>query len=799
MKFTLSWLKDHLDTDAPLNEIGRTLTMIGLEVEGIHDPGADLKDFIVGHVISAEKHPDADKLKLCTVDTGSEMLQIVCGAPNARAGLKIVLARVGTLIPATGDVLKKGKIRGVESFGMMCSSRELGLGDDHAGIMELPADAPVGVPVTQILPVDPVIDVAITPNRADCLGVRGIARDLAAAGLGTLKDDPLVATVPGAFDSPVLVRHAFPEGAEDASPLFVGRTIRGVKNGPSPQWLKDRLTAVGLRPISALVDITNYVTVGWGRPLHVFDADTLTGNITVRFATDGETVEALNDKTYTLDESVVVIADDAGAQSIGGVVGGTPTGCTDATTTVFVEAALFDAHRIAATGRRLTVESDAKHRFERGVDPASAGWGVELATRLILDLCGGEASAPVVSGAAPSTARVITFRPGRVKQLVGIDVATDRMAEMLRGLGCDVTADGASLTVRPPSWRGDLGAEHDLVEEVARLYGYDNIPAVSLPRSPMPRPVLTPRQRQTRALGRTLASRGMMETVTWSFLPQAQAELFGGGSDALRLANPISSDLDAMRPSILPNLIAAAGRNAARGYADVSLLEVGPQFNGGEPGEQSLMASGLRAGRSGPRHWDAAPRAVDALDAKADAIGALKGAGVPVENLQVSTDAPSFYHPGRSGCLRLGPKVIARFGEIHPGVLKAMDVKGPVVAFEIFVDALPLPKVKPTKARPLLKASPFQPLERDFAFVVEATIGADALLRAAKGADKVLITDASVFDVYEGANMPEGTKSVAVSVTLQPVDRTLTDEDIEQVSRKVIAAIEKATGGTLRG
>ncbi len=798
MKFTLSWLKDHLDTDAPLAEIGKTLTMIGLEVEEIHDPGAVLGDFIVGHVLAAEKHPDADKLRVCKVDTGTETLQIICGAPNAREGIKVALARPGNIIPATGDKLKKGKIRGVESQGMMCSTRELGLGDDHDGIIELPADAPIGAPLTKVLPTDPVIDIAVTPNRADALSVRGVARDLAAAGLGTLKPDPMVEEVKGGFESPVKVRLGLPEGADDACPMFVGRVIRGVKNGPSPQWLKDRLAEIGLRPISALVDITNYVTIGWGRPLHVFDADKLTGDLTVRFAKPGEEIAALNDKSYTLDDSVVVIADDAKARSIGGVVGGEDTGCGDDTVTVFLEAALFDPRRVARTAREYAIESDAKHRFERGVDPASALWGNHLATRLILDLCGGEASELVIAGETPSWHREIAFRPARVAQSVGIDVPEADMKASLESLGCVVTT-GESWTVAPPSWRGDLEEEHDVIEEVARLFGYDNIPVVPMPRASMPTPVLSPRQKQVRQVTRGLAARGLRETVTWSFLPTDQAALFGGGQEAMKLANPISSDLDCMRPSILPNLATAAARNAARGFADVALFEVGPQFFGPEPGDQKLMATGLRAGKTGPRHWETAPRPVDVFDAKADAIGALAAAGAPTDNLQVVAEAPSHYHPGRSGCLKLGPKVLACFGDLHPGVLKALGVKGAVVGFEVFLDEIPLPKQKPTKTRPLLKASPFQPLERDFAFVLDSAIAADAVVRAAKGADKGLIADVGVFDLYEGKNMPEGKKSLAITVTLQPTDKTMTDEEIDFVSNKVIAAVEKATGGVLRG
>lgn len=797
MKFTLSWLKDHLDTTASVAEIGKTLTMIGLEIEEIIDPSSKLDGFVVGHVLTAEKHPDADKLRLCTVTNGTDTLQIVCGAPNARAGLKVALATPGCVVPATGDKLKKGKIRGVESQGMMCSTRELCLGEDHDGIIELPLDTPVGVPLASVLNIDPVFDISVTPNRADCLGVRGVARDLAAVGLGTLKADPLVAPFASTFASPRKVSIA--EDAQGACPVFVGRTIRGVKNVESPQWLKDRLVAVGLRPISALVDITNYVTIGWARPLHVFDADKLAGDMVVRFGQGEESLEALNDKTYALTTEMVVIADQAKAQSIGGVMGGLETGCTESTTTVFLESALFEPRRIAKTARALALESDAKHRFERGVDPQSPVWGAELATRLILDLCGGEASDLVIAGGMPAGNGPISFRPSRVKQLVGIEVATEIMVGMFERLGCDVLVNGDdALTVQPPSWRGDLAEEHDLVEEVARLNGYDNLPVTPLPRLSMPKQVLSAAQKSLRLMTRTLVGRGLHETVTWSFLPRAQAVLFGGGQAELVLANPISSDLDAMRPSILPNLATAAGRNAARGFPNLGLFEVGPQFHGGEPGDQTRVIAGLRAGKTGPRHWDAKPRAVDVFDVKADVLAVLKAAGVNTDSLQIVAEAPGYYHPGRSGSLRLGKQVVAQFGDLHPAVLKALDVKGPMVGFEVFVERLPTPKAKATKARSLLQASAFQPLERDFAFVVDSAVAADAMVRAAKGADRQMITDVAVFDLYQGPNMPDGKKSLAVTVTLQPMEKTLTDAEIEEISGKVIAAIEKATGGTLR-
>ena len=797
MKFTLSWLKDHLETDAPLDVIVEKLTAVGLEVEEVHDPAKDLAPFIVGHVVEAGPHPNADRLKVCRVDTGAEVIQVVCGAPNARQGLKVALARPGDRIPDSGEVLKKGKIRDVESQGMMCSWRELGLGSDHSGIIELPDDAAVGAKLTSVVNLDPVIEVAITPNRMDCLGVRGIARDLAAAGLGTLKplDEP---AIPGTFASPVGVALE-----HDGCPMFVGRYVRGVKNGDSPQWLKDRLEAVGLRPISALVDITNYVTVDRGRPLHVFDAAKLSGSVRARPGRPGETLLALNGKTYDLDADMVVIADDARALGLGGIMGGEDEGATAETTDVFVESALFDAVTVANTGRRLAIDSDARYRFERGVDPQSAVWGCELATRLILDLCGGEPSELVVAGAPPAGPGAIAVRPERVAALGGVDLSRDRVVEILRALAFTVedTADGR-LAVVPPSWRLDVTEEHDVVEEVIRIHGYDTIPAEPLPRSPMPPVVLTPRQRQREFARRTLATRGMMETVTWSFMARAHAELFGFGDEALVLSNPISSDLDTMRPSVLPNLIQAAGRNAARGYPDVALFEVGPDFQDDTAKGQRLVAAGVRAGRTGPRNWVQAPRAVDAFDAKADALAALEAAGCPVDNIQVTTDAPGWYHPGRSGALRLGPTVLAWFGEIHPRVLKGLDVKGTVVGFEVFLEAVPQPKTKggaaAGKTRPLLRPSPFQPLERDFAFVVDADTPAEKLIRAAKGADRKLITEVRVFDVYQGDTVGAGRKSLALSITLQPQDRTLTDEDLDKVTAAVVAAVEKATGATLR-
>ncbi len=798
MKFTLSWLKQHLETEASLAEIGEHLTRLGLEVEGIDDPAAKLGGFVVGHVLEADKHPNADRLRVCTVDTGSGTIQVVCGAPNARAGLKVILARPGTYIPVTGEVLKKGNVRGVESQGMMCSWRELALGEDHEGIAELDPAAPVGARLLDIMDFDPVIEISITPNRADCLGVRGVARDLAAGGLGSLK--PLDASpVAGRFASPIGVRLDFGPAESSACPLFVGRLIRGVKNGESPQWLKDRLTAIGLRPISALVDITNYITYDLARPLHVFDADKVKGDIHARLARPGETLAALNGKTYTLDTAMTVIADEHGPEALAGIIGGEATGCTASTVNVFLESAYFDPIRTAATGRKLEILSDARFRFERGVDPAFVLPAAELATRLIVELCGGEPSELVAAGEEPDWRRSVVLRPARVEELGGVAVAAARQERILRDLGCTVSEHADGLLVVPPSWRGDVAAEHDLVEEVIRINGYDAIPAVPLPRPPMPRPVLTPAQRRSGWVRRQLAGSGLVETVTWSFLPAAQARLFGGGAADMHLANPISADLDVMRPSVLPNLVAAAGRNADRGARDLGLFEIGPQFDGPEPGQQQLVAAGIRTGAAVPRHWAEKTRPVDVFDAKADAWAVLAAAGLNPDSLQVAAGGPAWYHPGRSGTVKLGNKAVAAFGELHPGVLAAMDVKGPVVGFEVFLDSLPLPKARPIKARPLLKVSPFQAVDRDFAFVVEAGIAADAVVRAARGADKALIADARVFDLYEGAGVGEGRKSVAITVTLQPTAKTLTDEEIEAVGAKIVAAVAKTTGGVLRG
>lgn len=803
MKFTLSWLKEHLDTKASLAELRHGLTMLGLEVEGIANPAETLKGFVVGYVVEAVQHPNADRLRLCKVDTGAAIVQVVCGAPNARTGMKGIFAPTGNYIPGTGITLKASKIRGEESNGMLCSSRELELGDDHSGIIDLPADAVTGTPAAEALGLDDaVIEIKATPNRADCLGVHGIARDLAAAGFGTLK--PVDTTkVAGSYKSPIKWTHGYEPTPDSPCPLVYGRHFRGIRNGPSPDWLQRRLKAIGLRPISALVDITNLVTFDLNRPLHVFDAKKLAGDLVMRQAREGEQILALDGRTYTLDPGVAVIADAKGVHGIGGIMGGEDTGVSDGTTEMFLEAAYFQPIGIAASGRKLGILSDARYRNERGIDPESCAWGVEVATRLVLELCGGEASEVVSSGVMPTWQRSYDLRTDRVKTLTAIDVPAAETASILTKLGFTVSGSGP-WRVTVPSWRPDIIGEADLVEEVTRVYGFDNIPTTSLPRlSPISKAVRTPKQRRVPQARRALAARGLNEAVTWSFLPRAQAERFGGGGADLRLLNSIASELDTMRPSILPNLIDAAKRNEARGLGDPALFEVGPQYKDATPAGQQTMAAGIRHKKAVPRNWAGPPRDVDAFDAKADALAVLEAIGAPVENMSAQGGdagrAPNWYHPGRSGALKLGDRVMAWFGELHPEIVAAADLAGPVAAFEVFLDAPPLPKPKATKARPKLVLSAFQPVERDFAFIVDAGVEADRLVRAARNADKTLITAARVFDVYAGKGVPDDKKSIALSVTLQPVERTLTDAEIEAASAKIVAAVAKATGAALRG
>jgi phenylalanyl-tRNA synthetase beta chain len=800
MKLTLSWLKEHLQTDAEISAIAEKLTMLGLEVASVTTCAAGLGDFVVGEVLEASKHPNADRLQICKVNTGTETLQVVCGAPNARAGMKGVFAAAGCRVPGTGLKLRKSKIRGEISNGMLLSMREMGLGDDHDGIVELPDDATPGAPAVEVMGLaDPLIDIELTPNRGDCLGVRGIARDLAAAGLGTLK--PLdCAPLAAAFKSPLNVALDFDGETADACPYFVGRLIRGVNNGESPKWLKERLEQVGLRPISALVDITNLMAMDLCRPLHVFDADKLQGGIAARLGRRGEKFTALDGKQYQVDETMTVIADDAGICALGGVIGGARTGCTEETLNVFVESAYFDPRRTAETGRKLNIISDSRYRFERGIDPAFLVGGMEIATRLILDICGGEASKLVVAGAEPGWRRQIPFRPERVKTLGGMDVAAADAVHILGDLGFTVDDKNGTISVTPPSWRGDIAGEADLVEEVMRVKGFDAIAAVSFRRqAALPEPALSAAGRMRSLVRRTLASRGLVEAVTLSFLAGGEAELFGGGGEDLRLVNPISSDLDAMRPSLLPNLIAAARRNADRGIGDAALFEVGPQYAGDGAEDQSFAAAGIRGGRTGPRHWARPPRPVDLYDVKADVLSVLDLAGIGGDRAQITGDAPGWYHPGRCGVLRLGPKrELARFGEIHPAVAAKMGLQGPLAGFEILLDNLPGPKKKKSAARPHLTLSAFQPVVRDFAFVLDDGVAAADVIAAARKADPELIEDVRVFDLFSGPGLEDGEKSLAISVVLQPMTGTLTDAEIDTVAKKIIAAVKAATAGRLR-
>jgi phenylalanyl-tRNA synthetase beta chain len=798
VKFTLGWLKDHLDTTATIEEIRDGLIGAGLEVEDISDPAQALKPFTVARVIEARPHPNADRLQVLDVETIDGRVQVVCGAPNARTGLIGLFAPPGTHIPGTGVDLQPGTIRGIESNGMMCSERELLLSDDHAGIIDLKTDFPVGTPAAEALGLsDPVFHIKVTPNRPDALGVRGIARDLAAKGIGMLK--PLQLTpVKGAFASPIKVRLAF-DGDTSACPLFVGRYFRGVQNRPSPDWLARRLMAIGLRPISALVDITNYITYAFSRPLHVFDADRVRGDIQVRLARPGETIAALDGRTYELDPEMTVIADDEAPESIGGIMGGERSGCSDETVNVFLEAALFDPVRTAATGRKLAIQSDARYRFERGVDPAFVIAGAEIATRMILDLCGGAASELVIAGKVPEVDRRYTLRPSRVKSLGGLEVPKERQIAILTALGFTVKDTAAGLECQVPSFRPDIRGEADLVEEVCRIVGLDQVPATPMRRlHAVARPVLTPLQRRTVAVRRRLASLGLNEAVTWSFLAEDQARLFGGGQAALKLDNPISSELSDMRPSLLPNLIAASGRNLARGFTDTGLFEVGQAYAGDRPEQETVRAAAVRRGAAAPRHWAGDQRAVDVFDVKADALAALAAAEAPVGNLQTVAGGPSWFHPGRSGTLRLGPKnQLGWFGEIHPRVLQAMDVRGPLYGFEIVLDAVPERRGR-TALRPALEASDLMPIKRDFAFVVDDGVEAEKLVKAVRGAEKTLISDVAVFDVFSGGAIGAGKKSVAIEITISPRERSLTDQEIEAISAKVVAQASKATGATLR-
>ncbi|MGI8841589.1 MAG: phenylalanine--tRNA ligase subunit beta [Caulobacteraceae bacterium] len=791
MKFTLSWLKEHLETTASVAEVVEAMTMAGLEVEHVDDPAARLAAFTVAKIVEAIPHPNADRLRVCQAETVDGMKEIVCGAPNARAGLVTVYAPIGTHIPGSGITLEPRAVRGVISNGMLCSAAELQTAEESDGILELDEKWPVGAPAAEALGLEAVIDFEVTPNRPDWLGVAGVARDLAAAGIGALKD-LAVAPVPGGYPCPIDIRLTAP----DACPAFAGRLICGLTNGPSPAWLQRRLRAVGLRPINALVDVTNLVTFDRARPLHVYDAAKLTGGfIGARPGREGEKVEALDAKTYAVTPDICVIADGSGAIGLGGVMGGASTGCSEATTEVFIESAWFDPIVTAQTGRDTAIVSDAQYRFARGVDPASLVPGIELATRLILDLCGGEASEVAFAGEAPALPPAIAFDPAYVERLSGLSVPADRVRKILSDLGF-THGDGR---VQPPSWRRDVEGKADLVEEVARIAGYGALPGTPLPQ--LPRPiggVLTARQARLRLARRALAAAGFQEAITFSFTARAIAALFGGGDERLVLENPIAADLDCMRPSILPGLIEAAGRNARRGFPDCALFEIGPVFAGEAPADQRAAIAAVLAPHA-PRRWDGAA-GDDLFTLKADLLALLGELGAPIASLQIDQDGGSpWWRPGRRARLRLGKAALAEFGEIHPSTLAALGVEGPILAFEIWLDTLPEAKKRAAKTRSALALSPFMPLTRDFAFVVAREVAAGDLARAVQSADRALIAGARVFDVYEAAGVGDGRKSVAVEVVVQPRDGTLTDADIEALSAKIVAAAEKAVGAKLRG
>lgn len=805
MKFTLDWLKNHLDTTATLDEICTALTDIGLEVEGIEDPAAKFAAFTIAHVSDAVKHPDADKLRVCTVETNDGTKQIVCGAPNARKGMVAVYAPVGAYVPGIDLTLSKAKIRGVESFGMLCSERELELSEEHDGIMDLDIRPEVGTPVSEVLGLtDPVIDIAITPDRADCLGVRGIARDLAARGLGTLKpyDVPAIA---GDGDTGRSVFLEFEDDANTPCPYFVGRSVSGIQNGASPEWMQRRLNAIGSKPISALVDITNYVSFDLGRPLHVFDAAKLKGNVGARLANPGESFTALNEKDYTLDGTMTVIVDDSGVLGLGGVMGGESSAVSDATTDVFIESAYFDPARTGHTGRTLSLESDARYRFERGVDPAFVEDGLAVATQLVLDFCGGTASPMVRAGKPPLRNHVIAFDPAHVKKLTGLEVEPGEALAVLRKLGFCAQGGDAPYDIHVPEWRADIDGSADLVEEIMRLKGLDAVPTVPLPRAPgVAKRTLSVPQRRERTLRRTLAAAGLHEAITYAFISDDDAQAFIANGSPIALANAISSDMTSMRPSLLPGLLRAAKRNLDRGLANVSLFEIGRVFLGSGPKDQPVQAACILAGKPGVRSWRGATGSYDTFDAKAIALQGLKAIGAPVEKLQtfaaISGATPSAaYHPGQAGELRLGPKnTLARFGLLHPKFAKLFGLDGPVAVVEWMVSGVPQPKTASSTTKRALVLESLQPVERDFAFIVNDDVPAQSLVRAIQGADKTAITNVAVFDRYDGPGLDPGTVSLAVCVTLQPRGASFTEQDLEEIAAKITAAAEKSVGANLR-
>lgn len=798
MKFTFNWLKEHLETSHTLDEILIALTNVGLEVESADNPAAKYAAFKTAKVVEAVQHPNADRLRVLKVQTAEGLVQVVCGAPNARQGLVGIFAPSGSYIPGLDVTLKASKIRDVESNGMMVSEREMQLSDEHNGIIELAETTAIGLPMADVMGLnDAVIDVAITPNRPDCAGVRGIARDLAAAGYGTLKPLPRAGIEP-VFTTPITVSIA----DESTCPQFLGRLVKNVKNGPSPEWLQQRLRAIGLRPISALVDITNFFTIGLNRPLHVFDADKLKGNITVRASKEGESFLALNDKTYTLTNGMTVVCDDSGVLGLGGIMGGASTGVSETTTNVYIECAYFNPTRTAITGRELQINSDARYRFERGIDPANLADMIDNATAMVLEICGGQAGSVVGAGHAPSTIKTITYRLQRLETLGGLSLPADRQKTILQDLGFSGTMQGDTWQLTCPSWRPDLDGEADIVEEICRIHGYDNIPAQSLmvkqaQTTVLPLTPLLARKLETK---RVLAGRGLHECVTWSFMEKSLAASFSTAplNNALTLTNPIASDLNHMRPSILPNLIQAAQRNADRGHPNAALFEVGPVFNGVGVNDQPYMAAGVRHCLYAPANWQGNDngRAVTALDAKADVLAVLEALGCPVDRLQtVTTNLPAYYHPNQSCALVLGKFTVALCGTLHPKALEAAKAEGPMVGFELFLENLPPVK---TGKKPLLQLSAFQPVERDFAFVVKSDTAADVVLKAAFGADKNLIEKVELFDVYQGKGLEADEKSLAIRVTLQPREKTLLDAEIEAVAQAVIKAVSLKAAARLR-
>ncbi len=806
MKFTLSWLKEHLETNASLSEICETLTKIGLEVEGVEDQAKALAGFAVARIVSAVQHPNAEKLRLCMVDIGaSEPVQVVCGAPNARAGLVSVFSPPGTYIPGKKITLGIGEIRGVESRGMLCSAAELELSGESDGIMELPDDAPVGARYVDYAKIgDPVIDINLTPNRSDAASVFGIARDLAAAGLGEIKTKP-IDQIKGQGACPVEVSIEFLGEERKLCPAFAMRWVKGVKNGPSPDWLQKQLKAIGLRPINALVDITNFITFDRGRPLHVFDAAKVAGSLVVRRARAGESILALDGRTYTPDSHAVVIADDNGLESIAGIMGGEHSGCDENTTDVLIESALWDPTNIAQSGRKLGINSDARYRFERGIDTDITLPGLDLATKLVLEFCGGTASEVTIAGAIPGVTKCVLFPWTEVKRLTGLELPVADMTDILRRLGFSVSGSGETATIAVPSWRPDIEGKADIVEEIIRIAGLEHVAHVPLKRmTAVSEPVITPIQRRTRRARRALAGSGMVEAMTYSFVSSAEAQAFGGGAAELQLANPIAADMSDMRPSLLPGLIAASQRNADHAIRDMALFEIGQIFKGDRPQDQKIAATGIRRGlasRSAPgRHWSSPAKTADFYDAKGDVFGLLSVLGVSTDTMQLVAGAPGWFHPGRSATMQFGPKnILGHFGELHPGILEQLGVDAPIVAFEILLDALPAARQKAGKIRSKLGASDFQPVNRDYAFIVGKDVRADEIIKAAKGVDRSLVANVSLFDVYDGKGVEPGKKSLGIEVTLVPLEKTLTDAEIEAFSARLIAEITKKTGGTLRG